>query len=193
MRLTDLCLVFVMIFICFVLPVDLRIKDDREKFYSSKEFNRSLDRTVTDALEDVVVEEGENGSVTVDEEKLKENFDKLLAYAFDLDDKVSSQKIYDEVYKGFINNGGRLTYEESDRVRAVMENEINSYIEEERIKNYRRDASFFRLTFPYSDGESWYQNIAGPMFFATFDPADDNMPWIGYDRVIFSGSRIEKR
>ena len=194
MKLTDLCVVFVMIFICLILPVELRIKDDREKFYLQKQFNRSMDRVVTDSLEDAVIEEDENGRVIVDEEQVYDRFRKMIALSFDVDDNESARKIYDSIYLNeFYDNDKSMSYEESENIRTVMENTINLRIEAERIKNYRRDTAFFRFTFPFSPEDSWSRDIVGPSFFVTFDPDDDNMPWVGYDRVVFSGGRIEKQ
>ena len=86
MKLTDLCIVFVMLFICLVLPGELRIKDDREKIYSKIQFDRTMDRLVSDATEDVVTDESVGGRPVVDREKINENFDRLLSLAFDAED-----------------------------------------------------------------------------------------------------------
>ena len=190
MKLTDLCLVFVMVFICLVLPLELKIKDDREKYYSEKQFNRTMDRIASDAMEDAVISEDGDGKPKIDREKIYARFNKLLSLAFEVED---TSKICDAIISaGFYDNDLRLSYEESENIRKLIRDDINKRISQEKINEYRRDVAFFNVTFPYSSHESWYQNIAGPVFFVTIDPDDGNMPWTGFDRVIFSGSRIEK-
>ena len=194
MKLTDLCLVFVMVFICLILPTELRIRDDREKYYSEKQFNRMMDRIAADTMEDVVVSEDENGNAVVDEDKVHENFERLITLAFDVEDSNALQKIHDSIYLNeHYDIPESLSYEQSEAMRLIIEDSINERADYEQINNYRRDTAFFSITFPFSDHESWYQKLTGPVFFIVFDPDDGNVPWVGYNRIVFSGSRIEKR
>ena len=193
MKLTDLSILFVAVFICLILPLELRIKDDREKYYTDIQYNRVWDRISEDVTEDVVITEDWEGEPVVDREAVNEKLDKLIKLAFDIDGEACLSKGYDWfLMRDFYAFGKNITYDESEEIRRLMEDEINMAQYEKRIKNYRRDAEFYTMTFPYSKGESRYQNVFGPTFLAVFDPDDDNMPWAGFDRVVISGSRIEK-
>ena len=193
MKLTDLSILFVAVFICMILPLELRIKDDREKYYTKIQYNRVWDRVSGDVTEDVVMTEDPAGEPVVDREVVHDKFEKLIRLTFDIDDEVSLSKVYDAFLQHeFYDFDRELSYDESEDIRILMEDEINMAQHEKRIKNYRRDAEFYRETFPYSKGESRYQNVFGPTFLTVFDPDDDNMPWAGFDRVVISGSRIEK-
>lgn len=191
MKLTDLCILFAAIFICLILPLELRISDDRAKYYSSRQFNRSFDRIVADAMEDVVIAEDEEGRVIVDEEKVHERFDHLVELTFDTG--LPDPKLYEAVKLNmFADMSGSPSYAQSEEIRNLLQEALNQRITQDIISGYRRQAAFFEMTFPYSPHESWYQSLYGPMFFVVFDPDDDNMPWNDIDRIVFSGSRIEK-
>lgn len=190
MKLTDWCILFTALFVCIMLPLDLRTNYLSQSFCQQKKYEKALDRACMDSLMDSVVRENDDGSVVVNEEQAGGRFRELLAFEFDSVSKESLEYLKQCIrMQQFYNLPETLTAAQTDAVRGRMEQAVADGGNEAGIKNM----ALLSFYFPYIPKEDWYQNLAGPSLYSLFEADSSADPWKKYRRYVFSGGRIVKQ
>lgn len=184
MKLTDFCILFAALFVCLFLGRDLRIKTLCAQRVTELSYNRQMDRIAEDALMDIVETEYEDGTLLLRGQQFEEQYGRLLGLAFDLTDDEQRLLVAEAVTLWQLRQYPYdLTMQELEQIIADLEKQA------QEAKRIRREAQFFSIAMPYVSHEAWYQSLAGPQLVTVFDPRE---PLTGYDRAVFSGSRIVK-
>ena len=184
MKLTDFCFFFAALFVCLFLGRDLHIQSLIAQRVSGAAINRQMDRIDEDALMDIVETAYEDGSLAVDTLQLQEQFERLLALAFDLTDDAAKLYAREAVTLFcFRQYPANITAQELDWIIEDMEAQVNE------AKQSRREAQLLQIAMPYAAHEPWYQPPAGPQLLTVFDPRE---PLAGPGRAMLGGSRIVK-
>lgn len=184
MKLTDFCMVFAALFICLFLGRDLQIADLIAQQTMQVSYDRQMDRIAEDALMDTVETQMDDGTLAVRENEMREQYEKLLSWSFDLTDDDCRLRAREAVT---LWEYGQYPYalsaQELDEIRTGMETRIND------VKRRRREEAQLAIALPYVAYDDWYQTIAGAQLLTVFDPRE---PLPGLDRALVSGSRIVK-
>lgn len=183
MKLCDWGILFGILFLCVVVPLELRNTYLQQAQFTTEEYNRCIDRASIDCLMDVVKREYEDGSIQIDGKAAEQHFYEQLFFVFDAV-SASEKEILQSGVKmmKLVNQKERLTVEETDLIRGQMEQEAN--------RNYEGDAKLFSFYFPYIEKEEWYQQLENRGIYVFYDVPE----WQGmnYNRFLFSGSKIKK-
>lgn len=184
MKLTDFCILFAALAVCLFLGRDLHIRALLAQSVSEISYNRQMDRIDEDALMDLVETACEDGTLSLRTEKLQEQFERLMALAFDLTDDACKQRAREAVT---LFSFRQYPYDLSDadlsRIIEDMETQANE------AKQRRRKVQHFKIAMPYCAHDAWYQTLSGPQLFSVFDPRE---PLWGQERAVPGGSRIVK-
>lgn len=184
MRLTDFCMIFAALFICLFLGRDLQIAGLIAQQTTQTAYDRQMDRIAEDALMDTVETQMDDGTLFVREDEMREQYEKLLAWSFDLTDDDCRLRVWEAVtLREFGQYPYALSAQELDEIRSGMEARIND------VKRRRREEAQLAIALPYVAYDDWYQTIAGAQLLTVFDPRE---PLPGLDRALVSGSRIVK-
>ena len=184
MKLTDFCIVFAALFICLFLGRDLHIARLLAQQTTQIAYERQMDRIAEDALMDVTETQMDDGAVAVRTDQMQTQYEKLLAWSFDLTDDDCRLRAWEAVTLWeFEQYPYALSAQELNGIRSDMETQIND------AKRRRREAAQLAIALPYVAYDDWYQTIAGPQLLTVFDPRE---PFSGADRALVSGSRIVK-
>lgn len=184
MRLTDFCMIFAALFICLFLGRDLYIAGLIAQQTTQAAYDRQMDRIAEDALMDTVETQLDDGTLLVQEDEMQEQYEKLLAWSFDLTDDDCRLRVWEAVtLRAFAQYPYALSAQELDEIRSGMEVRIND------VKRRRREEAQLAIALPYVAYDDWYQTIAGVQLITVFDPRE---PLPGLDRALVSGSRIVK-
>lgn len=191
MRLTDWCIVFAAVCLCFFVPLDLKIGYLAEAFCQQEQYERRLDRICEDSLMDSILQENEDGTILADQDRIYRRFEELLQLEFDAISSEERQYLCDCIrIMQFEYLQPVLSPEDTDRIRERFE-QIAAGQGQEGAPG--RAADKFAFYFPYITQEDWYQNIAGPSLYSLFEPDSSGDPWEPYRRYVFSGGRIVKQ
>lgn len=184
MRLTDFCLLFAALFICFFLGRDLKIQVLLDKEVSQTIYNRTMDRIAEDALFDTVETEHANGTLQVRLLQMQKSYADLLRLNFQLTDDDCRLRAWETVTLWeFAQYPYACSAQELDALREGFEQQINE------VKRSRREQARLALEFPYLSMDDWYQMPAGAQLLTVFDARDS---WWEMERAVFSGSRLIK-
>lgn len=184
MKLTDFCILFVALFVCLFLGRDLKISRLLAAQVTQAVYNRQMDRITEDALMDIAETGQDDGTLSVREDQLQEQYERLFSLAFDLTDDDCRLRAWEAVtLRQFKQYPYNLTAQDIETIRHNMEAQIN------RAKCMRREAAHLSIALPFTSHDDWYQSLAGPQLFGVFDPRE---PLPGMERAIASGSRIVK-
>lgn len=184
MRLTDYCLLFAALFVCMLLGQDMQIGDLCARRLTTVAYERQMDRITEDALMDVVETQKTDGSPVIRAGQVYEQYRRLLTCAYDLTDEDCAERAWEAVTLWQLTQYPYArTAQELDTIRDGLEQQINDR------KRLRREQTHFALAFPYRSGGEWHQTLYGTQLVTVFDPRE---PYAGYDRAVFSGSRIIK-
>lgn len=184
MRLTDYCMLFMALFVCLFLGRDLKIQRLASQYTSQVIYDRKMDRIAEDALMDIVETQKNDGTLVIRMDQMQDQYAKLLRLQFDLTDEDCALRVWEAVtlYQ-FGQYPYAWTMQEMDEFRDALQYQLNE------AKRIRRERTRLRLEFPYIAYDDWYQMPQGVQLFTGFDPRE---PGGGFDRFIFSGSRIIK-
>ena len=184
MKLTDFCIVFAALFICLFLGRDLHIARLLAQQTTQIAYERQMDRIAEDALMDAAETQLDDGTLAVRTDQMQAQYEKLLAWSFDLTDDDCRLRAWEAVTLWeFEQYPYALSAQELNGFRSDMETQIND------AKRRRRESAQLAIALPYVAYDDWYQTIAGPQLLTAFDPRE---PFSGADRVLVSGSRIVK-
>lgn len=184
MKLTDFCILFAALFVCLFLGRDLKISRLLVAQVTQAVYNRQMDRITEDVLMDIAETGQDDGSLSVREDQLQEQYERLFSLAFDLTDDDCRLRAWEAVtLRQFKQYPYDLSAQELEAIRLDMEAQINC------AKRMRREAAHLSIALPFTSHDDWYQSLAGPQLFGVFDPRE---PLPGMERAIASGSRIVK-
>lgn len=190
MKLTDWCILFAALFVCIMLPLDLRTEYIAQSFCQQKKYDKALDRICMDSLTDSVIRENDDGSMVVDEARVNDRFRELLMLTFDAVSQEDREYLRRCIrMQQFYDLQDMLTAEQTDAVRRQMEQAVADSRNDAHIKNM----GLFAFYFPYISHEEWYQSLAGPSLYSFFEADSSEDPWKKYRRYVFSGGRIVKQ
>lgn len=190
MKLTDWCILFVALFLCVILPLDLRTGYLSQSFCQQKKYERVLDRACMDSLVDSVIRENDDGSVVVDERQVHGRFRELLGLEFDAVSREEREYLQQCIrMQQFYHLERVLTPVQADAVRMQMEQAAA----DSNYDMWKKNKQLLSFYFPYIPQEEWYQNLAGPSLYSLFEADSSADPWEKYRRYVFSGGRIVKQ
>lgn len=185
MRLTDFCTIFAALFVCLFLGRDLLIGGLCEQQTAAVIADRQMDRIAEDALMDVVETENADGTPQIRSRQVYEQYRRLFSEAYELTEDDCRLRAWEAVTLWQLRSYPyAISAQELDVLRDSMEQQINT------AKRQRREATRLMLSFPYRSNEDWQQTLSGTQLLTVLDPRE---PFAGYDRAVFSGSRIVKR
>lgn len=169
MKLSDLTIIYMTVFICFLVPAALKESELKMRFINRIENNRIMDTVTADAMLDSAVTEWNNKTL-VDEEKIGREYQKLV------------KNIYDPV-----TGDGNVSY---NAYKSLGEaNEKQSTMLSEEIEN---STHLKTVLLPFSKRDKWEQGVYGESFFSVFTPNDHMKMNSNFSDSVFSGSRMEK-
>lgn len=193
MKISNWCTLYIALFCSMILYTDLHYRYAKEAQYTMEEYNRIFDRAAEDALTDQLLEEYEDGSLKIDEEKVQNRFYEQTAFVLDLTGTTEKENLKELIrLRQLVNEKGKdLSVEESIRIQNLMETQLNG-------KSVLSDMSYLML-FPVADNEEWVQNLKNHAFYTFLElPDAKKYPWTKlFDtdeiRYAFSGAHLVKK
>ena len=203
MKLTDFALLFIGIFICAVVVTESYESGLRKVAFTREEYNVVIDRAIDDALENAVNREDYYDRSEIDAQQVIEDMFEELYCVFDIasnDERMSFRahvpviavlewdgyRLFDYTGENIIAEDKRKYPENAeeftDEIRNCMEEAINEKVTDEEIT----------LSFAYSEGNDWYQNIDYPSVMTIFYGMPLGNGDRTYNRIFLSGARIDK-
>ena len=192
MRISNWCILFLMLFVGMTLGVDLHYHYAREAQITMESYNRILDRAAEDALSDQLLEEYVDGSLAVAEEAVQKHFLEQTAFVFDLTTEYERERVEELVLlQELVNEREELSDAEKNRIRESMEQAI--------AERSALDYMTYALLLPVEDGAEWTQNLKNHGFYTFLElPDKRDYRWTNlFDmekvRYALSGAQLKKK
>lgn len=192
MRISNWCILFLMLFVGMTLGVDLHYHYAREAQLTMESYNRILDRAAEDALRDQLLEEYVDGSLAIAEEKVQKRFLEQTAFVFDLTTEYERNRLEELLLmKKLVNEKGSLSGEQQNEIREGMEASI--------LDQSALDYMTYALLLPVQDGAEWIQNLKNHGFYTFLElPDKRDYRWTNlFDtekvRYALSGAQLKKK
>ncbi|MCR5785537.1 MAG: hypothetical protein K6G40_07850 [Eubacterium sp.] len=203
MKLTDFCLLFVIIFIPAFLYTGLKEYALSEVVFSRQQENFVIDRAVEDGLFSAVTKEDYSGNGEYDWERTVKDIFEEMYFLFDLKTEGERQTFNTYVpvimaleYDGYrmiefsgekIVSGEKKSYpEDEEKFTEVLREELQAAFDE------KRPNSGITFSLPYTDNDDWYQNLKTPGMIMIFYGKPVGKGDETYSRIFLSGAGIEK-
>ena len=202
MKLTDFCLVYIIIFIPVFFFTALEEEKLYETFMSRQQFNVIADRAVYDGLENAVIREEYSGNGEYDCERTVEEVLAEMYFLYDIktaDERLSFRSFipvimmleWDGYYMADLS-GDKLCLSEK---KPYPDEDVGDTLlsEIQRAYDAKNPGDVTEFYFPYIEDDDWYQNIKIPGMIIVFRALPLGSGENTYNRIFLSGAGIAKR